>query len=109
MNKIKTIEEVLAAVYLAGTENGLGWRLSDPKEIMHRKEAFIKSNPVCKEALAVIGEIMDYAGDRTRAKVIKMGLLSWEMDALLQVVGDYEQNLKQVLTKEIKDEQERST
>ena len=32
------ISDILAALYLAGTENGLGRQLTDPAEIMHRKE-----------------------------------------------------------------------
>lgn len=52
----KKMEEILAAVYLAGTENGLGKRITDTSEIMHRKEAFIKANPVCKEAVALINQ-----------------------------------------------------
>lgn len=53
------IEDVLAAVYLAGTTNGLGRDITDPKEIMHRKEAFTKGNPVCKEAKSLIMELLD--------------------------------------------------
>lgn len=49
-----TTIEALAAVYLAGTENGLGKQLIDANEIAHRKEAFIKANPVCKDALKAI-------------------------------------------------------
>jgi len=50
------LKEILAAVYLAGTENGLGKIITDTSEIMHRKEAFIKANPVCKEAVALINQ-----------------------------------------------------
>jgi len=52
----KKLEEILAAVYNAGSENGLGKKITDPSEIMHRKEAFIKANPVCKEAIALINQ-----------------------------------------------------
>ena len=44
------MDEILAAIYLAGTENGLSRTLTDRAEIMHRKEAFIKSNPANSEA-----------------------------------------------------------
>lgn len=52
----KKMEEMLAAIYLAGTENGLGKTITDTSEIMHRKEAFIKANPACKEAVALINQ-----------------------------------------------------
>ena len=44
------MKDIFAAVYLAGIENGLGRRIADPAEILHRKEGFIKSNPVCYDA-----------------------------------------------------------
>ena len=49
-NYNERLDDVLSAVYLAGTENGLGRRITDAQEIMHRKEAFIKGNPASKEA-----------------------------------------------------------
>ena len=49
-NYNERLDDVLSAVYLAGTENGLGRSLTDTKEIMHRKEAFIKGNRVSDEA-----------------------------------------------------------
>ncbi len=49
-NYNERLDDVLSAVYLAGTENGLGKRLTDAEEIMHRKEAFIKGNPASDEA-----------------------------------------------------------
>ena len=48
------ISDILAAIYLAGTENGLGRQLTDPAEIMHRKEAFINANPASTEAKQAI-------------------------------------------------------
>lgn len=53
-NYNKRLDDVLSAVYLAGTENGLGRSLTDTKEIMHRKEAFIKGNRVSDEAKQAI-------------------------------------------------------
>ena len=50
----KTLDEILAAIYLAGTENGLGRKITDTDEIMHRKEAFIKTNPANVEAKQLI-------------------------------------------------------
>ena len=44
------MNEIFAAVYLAGVENGLGRRIDDLAEIRHRKEGFIKGNPACYEA-----------------------------------------------------------
>ena len=44
------MNEVFAAVYLAGVESGLGRTIKDPSEIRRRKEGFIKSNPACYEA-----------------------------------------------------------
>lgn len=52
----KKLEEILAAIYITGTENGLGKTITDTSEIVHRKEAFIKANPVCKEAVALINQ-----------------------------------------------------
>ena len=49
-NLDEQISDILAAIYLAGTENGLGRQLTDPAEIMHRKEAFINANPASTEA-----------------------------------------------------------
>ena len=49
-NLDEQISDILAALYLAGTENGLGRQLTDPAEIMHRKEAFINANPASTEA-----------------------------------------------------------
>ena len=43
-NYNERLDDVLSAVYLAGTENGLSRRITDPEEIMLRKEAFIKGN-----------------------------------------------------------------
>ena len=48
------ISDILAAIYLAGTENGLGRQLTDHAEIMHRKEAFINANPASTEAKRAI-------------------------------------------------------
>ena len=53
-NYNERLDDVLSAVYLAGTENGLGRSLTDTKEIMHRKEAFIKGNRVSDEAKQAI-------------------------------------------------------
>ena len=53
-NYSERLDDVLSAVYLAGTENGLGRSLTDTKEIMHRKEAFIKGNRVSDEAKQAI-------------------------------------------------------
>lgn len=72
MTTPKTVEDVLTAIYLAGTENGLGRQLTEKGEIMHRKEAFVKVNPACIEALEAIEDIVseqvigeDYSfGDR---------------------------------------------
>ena len=50
----KMLDEILAAIYLAGTENGLGKQITEPNEIMHRKEAFIKANPANVEAQQLI-------------------------------------------------------
>ena len=50
----KILDEILAAIYLAGTENGLGRKITDTDEIMHRKEAFIKTNPANVEAKQLI-------------------------------------------------------
>ena len=49
-NYNEILDDVLSAVYLAGTENGLSRRITDPEEIMRRKEAFIKGNRVSDEA-----------------------------------------------------------
>lgn len=48
------LEEVLSAVYLAGTENGLGREIRDSEEIQHRKEAFIKGNAVSRDSKQAI-------------------------------------------------------
>lgn len=53
-NLDEQISDILAAIYLAGTENGLGRQLTDPAEIMHRKEAFINANPASTEAKRAI-------------------------------------------------------
>ena len=55
-NYNERLDDVLSAVYLAGTENGLSRRITDPEEIMHRKEAFIKGNRVSDEAKQAIVE-----------------------------------------------------
>ena len=59
---MKTIDDLLATTYLAGKENGLSRRISDPAEINHRKEAYLKNNPAYKEvkqALStMLGEIL---------------------------------------------------
>jgi len=75
-NLDEQISDILAAIYLAGTENGLGRQLTDPAEIMHRKEAFINANPASTEA--------------------KQYLLDWhnkqmvsELKALLALPGHY--------------------
>lgn len=52
------LDDVLSAVYLAGTENGLSRRLTDAEEIMHRKEAFIRGNPASKEAKQAITSLI---------------------------------------------------
>lgn len=44
------LNNLLFAVYAIGIENGSSKRLTDPAEINHRREAFIKSNPGFKEA-----------------------------------------------------------
>lgn len=49
-NYNEKLDDLLAAVYLAGTENGLSRRLTDAEEIMHRKKAFINGNHASKEA-----------------------------------------------------------
>ena len=51
------LDEVLSAVYLAGTENGLGRTLTNAEEIMHRKEAFIKGNNASEEAKQAINSL----------------------------------------------------
>ena len=68
MSNQSELDEILAAVYLAGVSGGLHRDISDPEEIMHRKAGFIKANPVSSEArqlildwhnkqvLAIIGE-----------------------------------------------------
>ena len=57
----KTLDDILAAIYLAGTENGLGKQITDSDEIMHRKEAFIKANPANVEAQQLILQwVADY-------------------------------------------------
>ena len=53
------IVELLSAVYLAGTENGLNRTISDPVEIIHRREAFIENNPVRKEASKILLELFE--------------------------------------------------
>lgn len=57
-NYNERFDDVLAAVYLAGTENGLSRRLTDAEEIMHRKEAFINGNHVSKEAKQAITSLV---------------------------------------------------
>lgn len=57
-NYNERLDEVLSAVYLAGTENGLSRRLTDAEEIMHRKKAFINGNPASKEAKAVLTSLI---------------------------------------------------
>lgn len=53
-NYNERLDEVLSAVYLAGTENGLGRRITNCEEIMHRKNAFINGNHASDEAKQAI-------------------------------------------------------
>ena len=73
MNEYNYLDRILAAVYLAGVENGLGRRLTDPEEINHRREAFIKSNPACKEARDLITGKVDTKQRITVAIIVKDG------------------------------------
>ena len=77
------IYELLAATYLAGTENGLGRQIKDPDEINHRKEAYINNNAASKEVhtailnatrelvdSAVPNPTTDYNGDDAQVYII---------------------------------------
>lgn len=48
--KPQSLDNIITAIYLTGVSAGLHRDITDPEEIMHRKEAFIKSNPTYKEA-----------------------------------------------------------
>ena len=50
----KTLDEILASVYIAGVSGGLHRDITDPGEIRHRREGFIKANPVNKDAKQAI-------------------------------------------------------
>lgn len=54
INYKERLDDVLSAVYLAGIENGLGRRITDSEEIMHRKNAFINGNHASDEAKQAI-------------------------------------------------------
>lgn len=77
-----SLDEIAAAVYLAGIENGLGRQLTDSKEIMHRKEAFINNNPVCKEARQGFKAAMLEAEN----KKYKEGFIDGEIKALAHIL-----------------------
>ena len=80
-NLDEQISDILAALYLAGTENGLGRQLTDPAEIMHRKEAFINANPASTEA--------------------KQAILNWHNKQVKNAVATAEDNLDQYWNKEL--------
>lgn len=48
------LDEVLAAVYIAGVSGGLHRDIKDPEEFNHRKEGFLKANPLSREATAIL-------------------------------------------------------
>lgn len=54
-----TVVDILAVIYLAGIENGLGRQLTNYDEIRHRKEAFINGNPALQEALAQLQSLIE--------------------------------------------------
>lgn len=56
-NLDQRIRETLAAIYLLGISNGLHRDISDPGEIVHRREAFIKANPACTEATTQLKQL----------------------------------------------------
>lgn len=73
----KQIDEILAAIYLAGTENGLSRMLTDPAEIMHRKEAFIKSNPANTEAKQQLLALIEQREHEARLNEVQNAYEYW--------------------------------
>lgn len=94
MSKIN-IGDVLAATYLAGVSSGAGRDITDWDEIMHRREAFIKSNPVCadaKEKLALI--IKDAAPQKKFTSYNKAAV---QDRAYEMAVKDYQDNIDKLM------------
>ena len=101
-NYNERLDDVLSAVYLAGTENGLSRSLTDAEEIMHRKEAFIKGNRVsdeAKQALTsltkeLVAEAKPARSETQIGNFIIYGDLS-KRD--LKIINQFEQNLLKAL------------
>ena len=67
-----TVVDILAVIYLAGIENGLGRQLTNYDEIRHRKEAFINGNPALQEALAQLQSLIERSKLEARESTRKL-------------------------------------
>lgn len=98
-NYNERLDEILAAVYLAGTENGLGRGLTDAEEIMHRKKAFINGNHASKEAKQALTSLIKelVAEARPGYKPISKYAASIYSEGFNQAIDEFEQNLLKAL------------
>ena len=93
-NYNERLDDVLSAVYLAGTENGLGRSLTDTKEIMHRKEAFIKGNRVSDEAKQTIASLIkELVAEAKPEKLSPDQPLGLKYQGRNEGVDEFEQNI----------------
>jgi len=97
-----TVDEILAAVYIAGISNGLHRDIRDADEINHRREAFIKANPMNREAKqALLTGMLELVGSNTQGVIRTGGIVDHKQEKYRNAVKD---EIRQALKKEFGDE-----
>ena len=56
---LSTVDEIFAVIYIVGISSGLHREITDADEINHRKEAFIKANPLNIDAKAQLRTLVE--------------------------------------------------
>jgi hypothetical protein len=105
LDNTQGLDSLLFAVYAAGIENGQGRAISSDFELLHRREAFINNNPVCRDTKQAIlhwvnTEVLDAArkcicDERGTEACDMLWSFKNELEATLIHHG-YKQNTKEV-------------